>query len=114
MDFTAHTLGVDETIRYYNNTGTALSDLVLSVQPNLFSNAFSLKSISQDGAALTTFSLDGQRLTLSLPQPLQAGSATTLTLNFNLNLPAKTSDGLFGYDFNQVNLVDWYPFVVPV
>jgi len=113
LDFNAHTLGVDETIRYYNNAGVALSDLVLSVQPNLYSNAFALNSISQDGTALTAFSLDGQRLTLSLPQPLQSGSATTLTLNFNLTLPAKTADGLFGYDFNQVNLVDWYPFVVP-
>ena len=113
LDFTAHTMNVDETIRYYNNTGVALSDVVLSVQPNLYGNAFALNSISQDNVALTTFALDSQRLTLNLPQPLQAGSATTLTLNFALNIPAKSSAGIFGYDFNQINLVDWYPFVVP-
>jgi hypothetical protein len=113
MDFKAHTLSVDETVRYYNNTGTALSNIVMSVQPNLYGNVFILNSISQDGAALTTFAISGQRLDLNLPQPLQPNSATTLTLNFNLNIPAKSSTGIFGYDFNQVNLVDWYPFIVP-
>jgi len=113
LDFTAHTLDVEETIRYYNSTGAALSNIVLSVQPNQYGSAFILDSILQDGSALTSFTLDGQRLTLSLPQFLQAESATTLTLNFTLNIPAKSSTGIFGYDFNQINLVDWYPFVVP-
>jgi len=113
LDFTAHTLSVDETIRYYNNTGVTLSDIVLSVQPNLYGNVFILNSVTQDSAALTTFSVNGQRLDLNLPQPLQPNSATTLTLNFNLNIPQKSSTGIFGYDFNQVNLVEWYPLVVP-
>ncbi len=113
LDFTARTLNADETIRYYNNTGVALSDIVLSVQPNRYGGAFVLNSISQDTAALTTYTLNDQRLTLNLPQPLQPNSATTLTLSFKLNIPAKSSTGIFGYDFNQINLVDWYPFVVP-
>ncbi len=40
LDFDAHTLDVDETIRYYNNTGVTLSDIVLSVQPNFYNGAF--------------------------------------------------------------------------
>jgi hypothetical protein len=112
LDFKSHTMIVDETIRYYNNTGTALSDMVLSVQPNRWTGAFILNSLTQDNAAVANFTLDGQRLTLNLPAQIPAGSATTLTLNFTLNIPDKGS-GLFGYDFNQVNLVDWYPFVVP-
>jgi hypothetical protein len=113
LDFNAHTLTVDETIRYYNNTGVALSDMVLSVQPNQYNGAFGLTSILQDNVALTNYALSGQRLTLNLPRALQAGAATTLSLQFKINIPAKTSTGIFGYDFNQVNLVDWYPFVVP-
>jgi Peptidase family M1 domain len=113
LDFGAHTLAVDETVRYYNNTGLALSDMVLSVQPNRFGSTFSLNSISQDNAALTTYILNGQRLTLNLSQSLQPGSATTLTLSFKLSLPVKSATAVFGYDFNQVNLADWYPFVVP-
>ena len=113
LDFTAHTLDVEETVRYYNNTGVALSDIVLSIQPNLFGNVFLLNSIAQDNTALTTYTLDSQRLTLNLSQPLQPNSATTLNIKFNLNIPAKSSGEIFGYDFNQINLVDWYPFVVP-
>ncbi|HUM24612.1 MAG TPA: hypothetical protein PKN81_00140, partial [Anaerolineales bacterium] len=112
MDFASRTLDVEETIRYYNGTGLTLSDIVLSVQPNLYGGAFVLNTISQDSVALTTYTLNGQALTMNLPQPLPAGSATTLTLSFRLNVPAKGA-GLFGYDFNQINLVDWYPFVVP-
>jgi hypothetical protein len=113
LDFEAHTLDVDETVRYYNNTGVALSDIVLSVQPNRYSGAFTLSAIFQDNVVLTTYSLNDQRLTLTLPQALQPGSATTLGIKFKLNIPAKSSTGIFGYDFNQINLVDWYPFVVP-
>jgi len=112
LDFKAHTLAVDETIRYYNNTGISLPDIVLSIQPNRY-EGFALNSVALDNVALTTFALNVQRLTLNLPQPLLAGSAVTLTLSFKINIPAKTSTGLFGYDFNQINLVDWYPFVVP-
>ncbi len=113
LDFNAHTLGVDETIRYYNNSGVSLSDIVLSVQPNRYGNCFTLNSFSQDSVALASYDLNDQRLTAYLPQPLQPGAATTFALNFNLSLPAKSANGLFGYDFNQINLVDWYPFIVP-
>jgi hypothetical protein len=113
LDFDAHTLDVDETIRYYNTTGVALSDIVLSVQPNRYGSAFSLFAVFQDNVELTTYLLNDQRLTLNLSQSLQPGSATTLGIKFKINIPAKTSEGLFGYDFNQIDLVDWYPFVVP-
>ncbi len=113
LDFAGKTITTDQTVRYYNNTGVSLSEIVFSVQPNRYGNTFILNSISQDGTAITTYSLDGQRMTVTLPQPLQAGSATTFALNFKLNIPQKSTEGVFGYDFNQINLVDWYPFIVP-
>ncbi|MBM4427850.1 MAG: hypothetical protein FJ031_11525 [Chloroflexi bacterium] len=113
LDFQNKNITTDQTIRYYNNTGTTLSDIVLSVQPNIYTNAFVLNSIAQDGTPITSYAFSGQRLTVNLPQPLGAGSATTLTLNFKLNIPQKSSSDVFGYDFNQINLVDWYPFIVP-
>lgn len=113
LDFEGKTSATDQIIRYYNNAGLALSSLVLSVQPNLYTNGFILNSIAQDGAALTSYTLSGQRLTVNLTQPLPAGASTTLTLNFKLNIPAKSANAVYGYDFNQINLVDWYPFVVP-
>ena len=113
LDFKNKTVTADQTIRYYNNTGTTLTDLVLSVQPNIYTNAFKLNAIAHDGATLTNYTFSGQKLTVTLNQPIPANTAATITLNFTLNIPKKGSDDVFGYDFNQINLVDWYPFIVP-
>ncbi len=113
LDFAGRSISTDETIRYYNTTGTTLYDLVLAVEPNLYSNCFALVSVKQDGADVGSYNLNTQQLTLTLPQPLQPNTATTITLSFNLTLPYKQGDDPFGYDFNQINLTDWYPFVVP-
>lgn len=113
LDFANKSITADQTIRYYNTTGTTLSDLVLSVQPNIYTGAFTLNSIAQDATPLTSYTLSGQRLSVNLNQPLASGSATTITLSFNLKIPQKGSGDVFGYDFNQINLVDWYPFIVP-
>jgi len=109
LDFANKTITADQTIRYYNNTGTTLSDLVLSVQPNTYTGNFSLNALAQDGTALTSYTLSGQRLTINLNQAISSGTATTLTLTFTLNIPQKSSGNVFGYDFNQINLVNWYP-----
>ncbi|HCB02576.1 MAG TPA: hypothetical protein DEP19_09355 [Anaerolineae bacterium] len=113
LNFANKTIAVDQTIRYYNNTGINLSELVLAVPPNLYNRAFSLNTITQDNTTISSYNLSGQRLTLNLPQTLPANSATTIVMNFSLNIPQKSSNDVFGYDFNQINLVDWYPFVVP-
>lgn len=113
LDFDNRKISVDQMIRYTNNTGVNLSELVLSVQPNLYANTFVLNSVTQDNTAVNAYDLSGQTLRLTLPQTLSANSATTITLNFKLNIPQKSSKDVFGYDFNQINLADWYPFVVP-
>lgn len=113
LNFANKTIAVDQTIRYYNNTDVNLTELVLAVPPNLYNRAFSLNTITQDNTTISSYNLSGQRLTLNLPQTLSANSATTLVMNFSLNIPQKSSNEVFGYDFNQINLVDWYPFVVP-
>jgi len=113
FDYAERTLSADETVRYYNNTGTTLNEIVMAVPPNLWTGAFALNALEQDGAALTSYSLGGERLTLALNQPLAAGAATTLHLTFSLAIPPKSYDGTFGYLGYQVNLTDWYPFIVP-
>lgn len=113
LDFAGRSLATDETIRYYNRTGQSLSELVLSVQPNRYLNCFTLISLEQDNQPLDSYTLNGQRMTVSLREPVQPGAATTIAVSYTLALPAKRADGLFGYDFNQANLTDWFPFVVP-
>lgn len=113
LNFANRSIAVEETIRYYNAGGAALSDLVFSVQPNIYTGAFTLNSITQNGVALASPVLSAQRMTVALNQPLAPGAAATIALTFNLKIPKKGSGDVFGYDFNQINLVDWYPFIVP-
>jgi hypothetical protein len=104
---------VNETIRYLNTSGQALSSVVMAVEPNLWTNCFSLNVLNQDGNAVNNYTLNGQRLTIYPPQPIQPGSITTFTLGFSLSLPPRTSNNTFGYLSYQINLTDWYPFIVP-
>ncbi len=113
LKYSAHTLHADETIQYTNTTGQTLSNVVLAVVPNLSSNCFSLNSIAQDRQGVTGYDLNGQRLTINLSQPLAPNSVTTFTLSFDLSLPPRSGEKPFGYLINQINLSDWYPFVVP-
>ena len=111
LDYSGHELGADETIRYTNQTGVALGELVLAVEPNL-RGGFTLENIMRDGSSLT-YDLNGQRLTAYLPEALAPGAQMTLTMRFRISLPAKIKEHPYGYDVDQVNLTDWYPFIVP-
>ena len=111
MDYANHQLGVDETVRYTNQTGVALSELVMAVEPNL-RGGFSLENVMQDGNALT-FDLSGHMLSVSLPQALAPEAQITLTMRFRIAIPPKIKEHPYGYDVDQVNLTDWYPFIVP-
>ena len=113
LKYSAHTLHTDETIKYTNTTNQTLSNVILAVVPNLSSNSFSLDSVAQDGRAATAYSLSGQRLAINLSQPLAPNAVTTFTLSFDLSLPPRSGEKPFGYLDNQINLSDWYPFIVP-
>ncbi len=113
LDYARRTAAVSESILYFNTTGQSLSDLVLAVEPNRWSDCFFLNVLTQDGAPLTQYRLEGQRLTLLLAQPLPAGASTTIALGYNLSLPPKSYEGTFGYLGYQINLTHWYPFIVP-
>ena len=112
LDYANRTLSASETVRYYNTTGQALSEIVMAVPPNL-SNAFSLNSLSQDQNPLTDYSLVGERMSIILPSALAPEAVTTFNISFSLNIPPKHYEGTFGYSGDQVNLTDWYPFIVP-
>jgi hypothetical protein len=66
-----------------------------------------------------TYTLDLNRLTIPLPQPLVPGQEINLKLSYTLYLPAiprsKTSakPQVYGFTANQTNLVDWYPYLPP-
>ncbi|MCK6538593.1 MAG: M1 family metallopeptidase [Anaerolineales bacterium] len=111
LDYYGHQLAVDETITYTNQTGLALSDLLLVVEPNL-RGGFTLEHILLNSNPLN-YDLNGNRLSVYLSQPLMPSSQVTLAMRFRISIPAKVKDHPYGYDVDQVNLTDWYPFVAP-
>lgn len=120
IDYDAHTVSVDETILYPNLTGNQLNTLVIAVVPNLWQDSFNLTDIAIDGAPTTTYSISGQRLDIALASSLPAGNVVKVDMQYTLSLPfAEQEDPgvsrprIYGYTARQMNLTNWYPFVVP-
>ena len=124
LNYTAKAATVNETILYPNWTGETLTNLVLAVQPNLWSGGFSLKSIAVDNVQVTNYNIENlsQRLEVPLPQPLPPSGTITVMMEYGLILPQMQAyieasndvrPQIYGYSERQVNFVDWYPFIVP-
>ncbi len=120
IDYDAHTVTVNETILYPNQTGKQLNTLVVAIIPNLWSGSFTLSSISIDGVPITTYTLNGQRLDIALASFFKAGQVMNINIQYSLALPfAEQEDPgvsrprIYGYTKRQLNLTNWYPFVVP-
>jgi hypothetical protein len=120
LDYAAKSVAVDETITYPNHSGQPLTDLLLAVEPNLWLNCFTLNSLMLEGSPVTDYTLDGQKLSFRLPNVMQPETVVTMQLRFGLALPViePTNPNLsrpriFGYSPRQINLTNWYPFVVP-
>ncbi len=120
MDYDTKVIDVTQEITYPNPSAESLGEIVLAVQPNLLENVFNLASLSVDGQKINTFTLDGQKLAVTLPAALAAGATLKLNLAYSLTLPIIEQGDpnvvrpkIFGVAERQVNLVDWYPFIAP-
>jgi hypothetical protein len=118
MDYDRHFITVEETVTYPNRSGVTLDSLTLAVTPNLVPDCFDLIRLSVDHSPVTAYTLDGHRLNIPLPTPLEPDSALELTLRYTLSLPYlgrfnSIDAPLFGHTDVQTNLVNWYPFIVP-
>jgi len=123
VNYSNNSAVVNQTITYPNWTGEPLNSLVLAVEPNLWTGGFSLESLEVDGQPVTNYTLVAlsQRLEIPLPKTLQAGGTTTITMSYGLILPQMQAYSnpdeirpqIYGYSERQLNLVEWYPFVVP-
>jgi peptidase M1-like protein len=120
LDYAGKSVSVDETIVYPNHAAQPLTDLVLAVEPNFWQGCFTLNSLSLDDSVVTGYLLDGQKLSFPLPAVLPVGGVITLKLQYSLALPRieptnpnLTRPRIFGFSDRQINLTNWYPFVVP-
>jgi len=111
LDYYGNLLAVDETVVYTNQTSTSLNEIVMAVEP-MHRGGFTMEHILLNGNSLN-YDISGHRLTVYLPQPLQPNSQISLAMRFRIVIPAKVKDHPYGYDVDQVNLTDWYPFVLP-
>jgi hypothetical protein len=71
-----------------------------------------------DNIPVNHSTLNAHRLDIPLPTPLAPDSVSTISLSYKLSLPymdqaASLRARIFGYSDVQMNLVNWYPFVVP-
>jgi hypothetical protein len=119
LDYTLHRADVSETIVYPNRTGIPLTYLVLAIESNFWPGAFNLASATVDGVAVSPV-LDDQYMEIQLPQVLEPDAEITLSLQYVLEIPVLRDPALgernlttFGYSDRQLNLSNWYPFVVP-
>ncbi|MBT3339112.1 MAG: hypothetical protein HN391_14470 [Anaerolineae bacterium] len=119
LDYAAKTVEVEQSILYPNKSTNMLNDLLLAVEPNFWANGIIFHELSLNGAA-SNYILDGQRLTILLDTPLEPDQSVQINLRYTLNLPfAEQGDPsvmrarIYGYTNRQVNLTNWYLFVVP-
>jgi hypothetical protein len=118
IDYERHFITVDETIIYPNDSGQSLDLLTFAIAANLWPKCFSLSGISVDGVEITEYGLIAHRLDIPLQTPLAPGSVSTIKLRYTLSLPYMDQVNslrarIFGYSDIQMNLVNWYPFLVP-
>ena len=121
FNFSTKIATVNQTTTYPNWSGEALNNIVLAVEPNLWSGGFTLKSLAVDNQPVVNYTLAGQKLDVPLAQPLLPGAILTISMSYGLVLPkmqAYTNPDdvrpqIYGYSEKQTNFVDWYPFVVP-
>jgi hypothetical protein len=113
VDYLAHRLEVEQTISYTNQSADTLSQLVLAVEPNFWTSGFVLYSVTVNGTVDYDVTLSSHQMTISLPDPLPPGGAVLVGITYQLNVPEKAAGLIYGYTDYQMNLVDWFPFVVP-
>ena len=113
LDYATHSLAVDETIVYPNATGLTLKSITMAVEPNLCVACFHMDNLTIDGRNASGLLLNGDRLDVPLVESLYPGMNLTISLKYSINLPVADRHHVFGYNNYQVNLVDWYPFIVP-
>jgi aminopeptidase N len=123
LNYAAKAAVVNQTITYPNWTGETLTNLVLAVQPNLWTGGFTIKSIAVNDQPITSYTIENvnQKLEITLPQPLQPSRTVVIALSYGLILPQaqaysnpnEVRPQIYGYTDKQVNFVDWYPFIVP-
>ncbi|NPV65570.1 MAG: M1 family metallopeptidase [Anaerolineae bacterium] len=117
LDYALKHLVAHQRVTFRNPEDAPLDQLVFYVMPNREPGLFHLESIAipgQTGASAVT--LEGVRLTISLPTLLQPGCRVVLNLDYTLDIPRMgvgpfARQGYLGFSDQQLNLALWFPAV---
>lgn len=113
LDWTAHTVRVEQRISYRNETGSPLDRIVLNVP----TDQFDLRFVKIGSRRIRDYVLDQTRLDVPLKEALPPGDTVDLVLDFSLDVPPIKNGyrwghlGYWGYSERQVNLGTWFPTV---
>jgi len=109
---------VEQKIEFTSGDGQITEELVLAVLPNTFQGGFNLHSIQINGIP-ADYKLEGQELRIS-NLSIKQGETVQITLSYELTIPQALQGDptlvrpqIYGFTERQINLVDWYPFIVP-
>ena len=128
FNYTNKSALVNETIVYTNNSTDTLTSLVLAVEPTC-TKSFFLNNLAVNQLPITNYQFEPEniqayirhRLEIPLAQSLPPNGQVTVQISFGLILSTVANfinendlcSQIFGFTAQQVNLVDWYPFIVP-
>ncbi len=119
LDNGAKTLIVDQSIRIPHPGNVLLDQIQLAVVPNNWRDVFYIHELASETPAVENFFYNGVALTINFADPgWQPGEVLDLKIGYSLVLPEQNArpgygPSPFGYTALQLNLVDWYPMVVP-
>ena len=111
FDYGGHSLLVDETIYYANNSSDALGEINLVIDAQRQADFELLGLKSESGPEVKGTQLADGILTVSLASPLTPGTQMELNIEYTLQLQQKLD--VLAWSQSQTNFIDWYPYVAP-
>lgn len=120
MQYAKHVLKVAEAITYTNASDAPLSTIVLNIRSNWQPGIFRLQSLELSNDTQLKSRLSGQRLEITLPQPLNPNCMAQINVQFDLHIPPidiggiHAYQGFLGYTSRQTNIGQWLPVVAPL
>lgn len=118
VDYVNHTLAVNERITYINTTPERLSSIPLVIATRRYPGTFQLASLLDQGGERLQYRWKDTTLELILPGELAPGEKVQFSLSYRLTLLEtdklpKVRPHSLGYNSQQANFGDWYPFIPP-
>lgn len=109
---------VEQKIKFTSGEEKRTEEITMAVLPNTYQDGFLLQSIQLNGSPVK-YELEGQKLSIT-NLSIEPGETVQITLSFELLIPqalqgdpTQVRPQIYGFTERQINLVDWYPFIVP-